>query len=148
MTALEHSVLTGRPILLYDGVCGLCNRLVRFFLRIDPSGALLFAPLESPLALELRARFPASSADSEGIILITYALTPQEMLYRRSEAVARALRYPGSIWRLLGALLLLVPRFLREAGYGIIARNRYRVFGKFDTCPMPTEAQRSRILGM
>jgi predicted DCC family thiol-disulfide oxidoreductase YuxK len=148
MTVLEQAVLTGRPILLYDGVCGLCNRLVRFFLRLDSGSVLFFAPLESPLALEFLSRFPGLPTDSEGITLITHALTPQETFYHRSEAIAEALRYLGGIWSLFGALLLFIPRFLREAGYGTVARNRYRIFGKFDTCPIPTEAQRSRILGM
>jgi predicted DCC family thiol-disulfide oxidoreductase YuxK len=148
MTDTEHSAIAGRSILLYDGVCGLCNRVVQLLLRVDRAGTLRFIPLESPLGIELLSSFPAAPTEPEGVILIAHALTPQAAVYRRFDAVAESLRGLGGLWPLLGALLRLVPRPLREGSYGVIARNRYRVFGKFDACPIPTEAQRSRILGM
>jgi predicted DCC family thiol-disulfide oxidoreductase YuxK len=148
MTEAEHSAIAGRSIFLYDGVCGLCNRFVKLLLRLDRDGILRFAPLESPLAIEILAHFPDSPAQLEGVILIAAALTPQEAMYRRSDAITSALRQLRAPWPMLASILSLMPRPLREGGYGIIARNRYRLFGKFDTCPVPTKAQRSRILGI
>jgi predicted DCC family thiol-disulfide oxidoreductase YuxK len=148
MTAAEQSAVTGRPIVLYDGVCGLCNRVIQLLLRVDRGGVLRFAPLESPLAVSLLKQFPAAPMEPEGVILISNALTPGQRIFRRSDAVSEALRLTGGGWRRLGFLVRLVPRAVREWGYGIVARYRYRLFGKFATCPIPTEAQRSRILGM
>jgi predicted DCC family thiol-disulfide oxidoreductase YuxK len=148
MTEAEHVALAGRSILLYDGVCGLCNRLVQLFLRIDRSGILRFTPLESPFALDLLTRFAVPQAEPEGVILITGTLTPHEAIYHRFDAIREALCQLHDPWSTLGALLRFVPRSLREWSYGVVARNRYRLFGKYDTCPIPTEAQRSRILGM
>lgn len=148
MTQAEHTVIAGRSLVLYDGVCGLCNRVVQLLLRFDRAGHLRFAPLESPLGREMLVPFSSSPTEPEGIILIADALTPNQRIYRRSDAVAEALRrVPGS-WSVLAAMLRLVPRFLREWSYGLIARSRYRLFGKYDACPIPTPGQRSRILGM
>jgi predicted DCC family thiol-disulfide oxidoreductase YuxK len=148
MTPAEHDALAGRSILLYDGICGLCNRIIQLLLRLDRVGVLRFTPLQSSLGLELLAPFPSTASELEGVVLLTAALTPRAAVYRRADAVAEAFQCIGGKWSLLGNILRLVPRFLREWGYGIIARNRYRLFGKFVTCPIPTETQRSRILGV
>ena len=154
MTEAERAQIAGRPLLLYDGVCVLCNGLVRFLLRHDNSEAksearlatFRFAPLQSPLALELLP--PSATTALEGVVLITNTLTPSQRLYRRSDAVAHALQLLGSPWRRFGTLLALIPRPLREFGYTIVARLRYRLFGRYATCPIPTPDQRSRILGV
>ena len=158
MTEAERAQIAGRPLLLYDGVCVLCNGLVRFLLRHDTSEAkseaqpeaqladFRFAPLQSPLALELLP--PSATTALEGVVLITDTLTPSQRLYRRSDAVAHALQLLGSPWHRLGTLLALLPRPLREFGYTIVARLRYRLFGRYATCPIPTPDQRSRILGV
>jgi predicted DCC family thiol-disulfide oxidoreductase YuxK len=87
----------------------------------------------------------------DGVMLLTDALTPTEHLYQRSDAVAAALlrlSAANRIWRLAGRILRLVPRPLRDWGYGIVARFRYRLFGRYDTCPVPPPEQRSRLLGV
>ena len=148
MTEAEQTAITGHPLVLYDGVCGLCNRVVQFMLRVDRGDRFLFAPLESTLAREALAGFPAAPNEPEGVILIVDALTPQAQIFRRSDAVSEALARMNGVYRQLGKLLRLVPNPLREWSYGLVARSRYRLFGKYDTCPIPTQAQRSRILGM
>ncbi|MEO6802908.1 MAG: DCC1-like thiol-disulfide oxidoreductase family protein [Granulicella sp.] len=148
MTDAEYSAVAGRSILLYDGVCALCNRVVQLLLRIDREGILRFAPLQSSLGTELLAPFSSMPASIEGVVLIRAALTTHAAVFYRSDAVAEALRQLKGPWPTVARLLHLVPRSLREYGYGVIARNRYRLFGKFDACPVPTEAQRSRILGI
>ena len=85
---------------------------------------------------------------AHGVMLLTDALTPTEHLYRRSDAVAAALQRLSAPWRLVGKALKLVPRPLRDWGYGIVARFRYRLFGRYDMCPVPPPEQRSRLLGV
>jgi predicted DCC family thiol-disulfide oxidoreductase YuxK len=157
---------SGHPVLLYDGVCGLCNRLVQFILRRDAGGVFRFASLQSELAGRILARHGADSRDLDTVyVAVNYEL-PEEQLLSRSDAVIFILRHLGTaelrsartggapvptqtfFWRMMGFLLQLMPRSLRDWGYGIVARNRYRVFGRYDTCPVPTEDTRRRFLDL
>jgi len=147
MTDPEHAEIEGRALLLYDGVCALCNGVVQFLLKHDRQEKLRYAPLESTLGREILRRCHIRSLP-DGVVLLTDALTARERLYRRSDAFAAALRLLPSPWRLLGRLVALVPRPLRELGYGVVARLRYRVFGHYDTCPLPPLDQRRKLLGM
>jgi predicted DCC family thiol-disulfide oxidoreductase YuxK len=147
MTEPEHIEIEGRALLLYDGVCALCNGVVRFFLRHDKLEKLRYAPLQSNLGREMLTRFGIDSFP-DGIILITSSLTPQERLYGRSDAMGAALELLSSRWRFLGRSLMLVPRRLREFGYGIVARMRYRLLGRYETCPVPPPNLRNRLLGV
>jgi predicted DCC family thiol-disulfide oxidoreductase YuxK len=142
-----RSQLEGRPVLLFDGVCVFCNRTVQFLIRHDPEAILRFVPLESVLGQDLLAPFHAQPGP-EGVILITSALTPQARLSRRTEAFSDVLRLLPEPWGAVGKAIRLVPRFLREFAYGLIARYRYRLFGRLATCPIPGSEQRSRILGV
>jgi predicted DCC family thiol-disulfide oxidoreductase YuxK len=147
MTEVERNAIEGRALLLYDGVCALCNGVVQFLIKRDRLDRFRYTPLESALGREVLARFDIHSFP-DGVILVTDALTPREHLYERSDAFAEALRLLGAPWRLVGKALKLVPRPLREWGYGIVARFRYRLFGRYDTCPVPPPEQRSRLLGV
>lgn len=147
MTEAERAQIEGHPLLLYDGVCALCNGLVRFMLKHDKQSTLRFTPLESPLGREILSLF-AQSAAPEGVVLISATLTASERIYRRSDAVSQSLQLLGNPWRPLGKALACIPGPVRETGYSIIARLRYRLFGRYTTCPLPTPEQRSRILGL
>jgi predicted DCC family thiol-disulfide oxidoreductase YuxK len=148
MTEAERIAIEGRALLLYDGVCGLCNGVVKLLLRHDKLDKLRYAPMQSALGREILARF-GEQGFPDGVVLITDVLSSKERLYRRSDAVAAALQLLDTPpWRLLGKALVLVPRRLREWGYGIVARLRYRVFGRYTTCPVPLPNQRSRLLGV
>jgi predicted DCC family thiol-disulfide oxidoreductase YuxK len=150
MTDVERNAIEGRALLLYDGVCALCNGVVQFLMKHDKLGRFRYAPLQSSLGREVLTRFNIH-AFPDGVMLLTEALTPGERLYQRSDAVAEALQRlgtPGGMWRLAGRVLRLVPRALRDWGYGIVARFRYRLFGRYDTCPIPPPEQRSRLLGV
>lgn len=140
------------PILLYDGVCGLCNRLVQFVLRRDPAGVFRFAALQSPLAGRILARHGRDARDLNTLYVVVNAEQVDELLLPRSDAVIFILlRLEGtgrSFWRLAGFLLQLVPRALRDWGYGVVARSRYRMFGRYDACPLPSEETRSRFLDL
>ena len=143
MREAERARIMGRPVLLYDGVCALCNGVVKFLLKRDRDGMFRFAPLESGLAREL-----AGQNDSvEGVVLVVDALGVDQRLFRRSDAVAEALRLVGGGWGKLGRLLAVVPCGVREWGYGVVARVRYRVFGRYPVCPMPAPEERERFVG-
>jgi predicted DCC family thiol-disulfide oxidoreductase YuxK len=135
------------PILLYDGVCGLCNRLVQFVLRRDPAGMVRFAALQSELATRILTRHGADARDLDTVyVVVNYELSDENLL-SLSDAVIFILQHLGAAdLRGAGRVLQVVPRPLREWGYRLVARNRYRIFGRYDTCPMPTEEFRSRFL--
>jgi predicted DCC family thiol-disulfide oxidoreductase YuxK len=147
MTEVERNAMEGRALLLYDGVCALCNASVRFLLKHDTQDKFRYTPLESNLGREVLARFDIHTFP-DGVMLLTDALTPGEHLYQRSDAVATALQHLGTPWRLMGRMLAMLPRTLRDWGYGIVARFRYRLFGRYTTCPIPPPDQRSRLLGV
>src|SRR3954447_24115235 len=106
MTETERAKIAGRPVLLYDGVCALCNGVVKFLLKRDRDGVFRFAPLQSGLARELAV----GSESLDGVVLVVNALTPEQRIYRRSDAVAEALRLLGGGWRTLASGLRIVPR--------------------------------------
>ena|SRR5437762_7076878 len=147
MTEVERNAIQGRQLLLYDGVCALCNGVVQFLMKHDGLDQFRYAPLQSSLGREVLARFDIHTFP-DGVMLLTDALSPTEHLYQRSDAVAEALQRLSTPWRLAGRVLRLVPRPLRDWGYGIVARFRYRLFGRYDTCPIPPPEQRSRLLGV
>jgi predicted DCC family thiol-disulfide oxidoreductase YuxK len=147
MTEVERGEIEGRALLLYDGVCALCHGAVGFLLKRDRDGRLRFAPLQSDLGLEMMARFGVREMP-DGVLLVVDALKAGERLYWRSDAVAVALGLLGSGWAMVGRLLGLVPRRLRELGYGVVARVRYRVFGRYAACPLPPPELRDRLLGV
>lgn len=144
MTDAERNLIATRPLLLYDGVCVLCNGVVRFVVRHDAGRVFRFAPLQSSLAKELLV---GKSDVLEGVVLVADTLTPSQQIYHRSDAVSEALVILGGRWRLLGRLLGAVPRPLREFGYDVVARLRYRLFGRYEVCPVPEPGLRSRMVG-
>jgi predicted DCC family thiol-disulfide oxidoreductase YuxK len=136
----EPPAARGRDVILFDGVCNLCNHTVRFVVRRDPRGRFAFASLQSRAAERLLASAGARAPLPDSIVLLS-----DDRLHTRSGAalrIARGLRFP---WWLLSAFLL-VPAPLRDWAYDRIARNRYRWFGKRDSCMTPTPEQRSRFL--
>jgi predicted DCC family thiol-disulfide oxidoreductase YuxK len=128
------------PVVLFDGVCNLCNGSVQFIIARDPSARFRFAPLGSAAAQSLINESKAGGPLPDSIVLMEH-----RQMYTRSTAalrMTRGLRFP---WPLLYGLIV-VPRPLRDTVYDLIARNRYRWFGKRDTCMMPTPELRARFL--
>ena len=134
------------PIILYDGVCGLCNSLVQFLLKRDNYGRLRFASLQSDFATKVLKRHGFDPKDLDTMHLVENYDQPGERVLQRSTAILRAGRELGGVWSFLAALGRVVPRPLRDMFYGLVARNRYRVFGKYETCMLPDPNQRSRFL--
>lgn len=135
-----------RPILLYDGVCGLCNRLVQFVLKRDRDEVFRFASLQSPAAGRILSRHGASSSDLDTLYIVVNPEQPGEHLLPRSDAVIFILKHLEGPWRQTALALQLVPRSLRDLVYLIVARHRYRIFGRYETCPIPAPETRARFL--
>lgn len=127
-------------LVLYDGVCGLCDRSVQFLLRVDRDRALMFAPLQGETAAGLRARHPEIPANLDSVVFVE-----GERVYLRSRAFVRLSRYLPYPWRLV-SWLWVVPALLADLGYGVVARLRYRVFGKLEACRVPGPDERARFL--
>ena len=148
MTAEQRAILEGRAVLLYDGHCGFCDGLVRFCALRDPLSRMLYVPLQSELGRELLGRYRETPESLESIALFLHALTGKERFYTYSDAVSQALRQLRAPWKWVGRLVQWTPRFLREAVYRFVARVRYRIFGRYSNCPIPTTEIRSRFLGV
>ena len=130
-------------IILFDGVCNLCSGVVRFVIARDPHAHFRFAALQSDAARRACAEVgatPPAAVDPDTIIVIADG----RALERSDAALAIASRLPFP-WPMFGVFRIL-PRALRDWAYRLIARNRYRWFGKSDTCLMPTPELRARFL--
>jgi predicted DCC family thiol-disulfide oxidoreductase YuxK len=134
------------PILLYDGVCGLCNRLVQFILHRDPTAIFRFASLQSPLAASILQRYNVNPTGLDTVYVIINHDAATETLLSRSDAVLFVLNQLGGTCRPAAAILLLIPSRLRDWTYNAIARNRYQLCGRHDACPLPTSATRDLFL--
>ena len=134
------------PIILYDGVCGLCNSLVQFLLKHDKSGRLRFASLQSDFAEKVLRRHGFDAKDLDTLHVVENYDQPNERVLQRSDAILRAGRELGGFWTASSSVARIVPRPLRDLVYRLVATNRYRVFGKYDSCMLPDPNQRSRFL--
>jgi predicted DCC family thiol-disulfide oxidoreductase YuxK len=132
-------------IVLYDGVCGLCNRLNRFLLKRDHNDRLRFASLQSDLARKILERHDADPTDLDTVYVVEDYDSPTERLFERSSAILRALEALGGIWK-LSAVGKILPRPIRDLFYRFVATNRYKVFGKAEVCIMPDPKYRKKFL--
>ena len=128
-----------RPIVFFDGECLLCNGFVDLLLQIDTANTLYIAALQGQTAAKYLPPLPTEPEDWSVFYL------NHTGLYSQSEAFVAICRHLGGPWVLFG-LIDLVPRFMRNAIYRVIARNRYRWFGRRPTCRMPTEQEQERFL--
>jgi len=129
-----------RPVILFDGVCNLCNRSIRLLVRLDGAGRFRFAPLQSPVGEELLRRHGLSEDYFDSLVLVD-----GDDYYTKSTAVLRVCRELDGPLPLLSVLLYL-PQRLRDAAYDLVAEYRYDVFGRTDQCPVPDPELRERFL--
>lgn len=129
-----------KPIILFDGVCNLCNRSVQFVIKRDRKKRFLFASLQGVKGQEVLKRFDLPVNDFNSFILVE-----GDKAYTRSTGALRVLKELGGGWKLLYGFIVL-PKFARDAVYNWIARNRYKWYGKRDECMIPTPELRSRFL--
>lgn len=133
-----------RSILFYDGVCGLCNGAVQLILKFDHRRTMNFASLSGNTARNILARHGVlRSVDS--LVLITSVGTAEEKVYIKSSAVLAIAAYLGGPWNFF-RIGTIVPTILRDRLYDIIARHRYRLFGQYESCPLPSLETQSRFM--
>jgi len=133
-------------IVFYDGVCGLCNRLVQFLLKRDRNDRLRFASLQSEFAIKVLSRHGIDPRDLDTLHVVENYEEPSEGVLNRSDAVLRATGELGGLWSLAAIAGSIIPRPLRDLFYRFVARNRYRVFGKSETCMLPEPRHRGKFL--
>lgn len=132
--------MISKPIILFDGICNLCNGSVLFVIKHDPDKKFLFASLQSEAGQKLLTQYqlPVQNFNS-------FTLVQDDKVYIKSTAALKVVR------QLKGAcswlyIFIIVPKFIRDAVYSLIAKNRYKWFGKKDTCMIPTPALKERFL--
>jgi predicted DCC family thiol-disulfide oxidoreductase YuxK len=129
-----------KPLILFDGVCNFCNYWVNFAIRRDRKKKLRFTSLQGETAKKILPAFSIRPGDLASVILVDNG-----KVYTQSSAAFRIAKYLDGGWKLFYGLMI-IPKFIRDFLYNIIARNRYKWFGKKDACMVPTPQLRDRFL--
>ena len=140
MAQETHFNPADRPVLLFDGVCNLCNASVQWVLIHDRRGQFRFAALQSALGREILERHGIDSRHFDTVVL-----ADADRIFLRSDAPLEIVRRIGGFWRLL-YFFKIVPRPIRDAIYNFVARNRYRWFGREEACMLPRPEWKERFL--
>ncbi|MEK4030477.1 thiol-disulfide oxidoreductase DCC family protein [Pseudobacillus sp. FSL P4-0506] len=127
------------PIILFDGECNFCDSSVQFIIKNDPKGIFHFASLQSDTGQSLLKKHRVPS-DIDSMILIE-----GDKVYYKSAAALRICKHLKGAWKLLYALII-VPRPIRNIAYDFIAKNRYKWFGKKESCMLPSPSVRARFI--
>ena len=137
-------VTTPDRIVLFDGDCGMCNRLIQFLMHRDGRARLRFAPLQGRFSQETLPRHGIDPGELDTACFVVDAGTTEERVFTRSSAVLHAVKELGGAWKLTG-VFLVVPRPLRDLLYRFVAERRHRISAKI-ACPLMTPEQRERFL--
>lgn len=136
-----------QPVLFFDGTCGLCNRIVRLLLRLDRQGRLRFAPLQGPTAQAYLRRHQLPLTDFDSLVFVPdWANREHPEFLQRTDGVVAALRVVGGVSGTVLAWLRFLPAPWRDAGYRLVARWRYRLFGEWRPRPLPRPEWQTRFL--
>lgn len=127
-------------IVLFDGICNLCNGLVRFIIKRDKAGKFKFASLQSAIGQQWLMKFGLSKDEFESFVLIR-----DDKYYLKSDAALKMFAELGGFWKGF-YVFTVIPRAFRDFIYSLIARSRYRLFGRRDTCMIPTPELQNRFL--
>lgn len=130
-----------KMLILFDGVCNLCNSSILYIIRRDKKGVFLFTPLQSELGRQLAEQRGIDTSTTDSIIL----LEPNVAYYTKSTAALKIGMAFGGGWKLL-AVLEWIPAVIRDFIYDIVAKNRYKWFGKRDKCMVPTPELQEKFL--
>ena len=128
------------PIILFDGVCNFCNRSINIILDHDQDAHFQFAPSQSTAGKDILQQFGLEQNGKSSVILID-----NEKVYTKTDAVIQIATYLKG-WPTLFRLIKFIPKPIRDFGYDLIAKNRYTLFGKRETCRIPDESIRHRFL--
>jgi predicted DCC family thiol-disulfide oxidoreductase YuxK len=139
-------IASGRPVLLYDGECGLCNALVRFVLKHDQRGVLLFSALQGKTGQAFLKNRCLDTRDFDSLVFIEDVQRVDAAFYRRTSGALRAMAEMGGGWRKLARMLAIVPTSWGDVIYNVVARTRYRMFGRYRPTPLPDVKWAARII--
>ena len=132
--------------MFYDGLCGLCDRFVQFLLKRDRHARIAFTTLQGELAHGMLVPLGYDPGDLDSIFVVADWRAPQQRVLNRSQAVLHAVAQLGGAWGMFATVASIVPAFVADRLYGLVARHRYRVFGRYDTCPLPRPEWKNRFL--
>lgn len=132
--------LKNKTIILFDGVCNLCNNSVRFIIKKDKAKRFLFTSLQSDAGQDILLQFRLKKSDFESIVFIEHGI-----IYKKSSAILKIVRHLPYLWKLIYGLII-IPPFVRDYLYSIVANNRYKWFGKRDFCMAPSDELKERFL--
>lgn len=132
--------MNSKPIILFDGICNLCNGVVQFIINHDPENKFLFASLQSDAGQQLLKQFNLPSENFNSFILVQ-----DNKVYNKSTGALKVARQIKGAWSWL-YIFIIIPKFIRDAVYNWIAQNRYKWFGKKDACMLPTPELKARFL--
>ena len=148
--AVTSDQMDGRALMLYDGLCGVCNSAVQWVIKRDHGDRFRFAPQQSAVAAAILSRNGIdheAMLQSNSVYLVLDAGSKDERLLTQSDVTVNMLLLLGGRWRIWGKILRAVPLFARNAAYRMFARNRYRLRGQYEVCPIPSEAQQMKFVG-
>lgn len=137
---------TPKPVLLYDGGCGLCNAVMRFMLRHDRCGVLLFAPLQGTTGQAFLRAHGLNAEDFESLVFVADITKTDTAWFQRTAGVLRAMAELGGGWRRLARMLAVVPAPCGDLIYKTVARMRRRVFGRYRPMPLKNADWAQRML--
>ena len=132
--------MTDHPIILFDGVCNFCNNAINFVIKKDKKRIFRYAALQSDAGQQLLKQYQLSTTDLDSFVLIYHAKS-----YKKTSAALQVAQILGGVWKLTG-IFKIFPPAIRDVAYNIIANNRYRWFGKKESCMIPTPEVRSLFL--
>jgi len=129
-----------QPMILFDGVCNFCNNAVNFTLKRNKKENIRFAPLQSEAGQQLLHQYNLPADDMESFVFIENGKA-----YKQSTAALKVCRHLRGLWPLCFGFII-VPKFIRDGLYNLVAKNRYRWFGKKDSCMIPTPEIKARFI--
>ena len=129
-----------KTIVLFDGVCNLCNGFVKFIIKKDQQAKIKFATLQSKVAIEILQKHHFNNQELNSVIVLI-----NDKIYTKSTAAILLIKEFGGVWKFF-YVFIYIPKFIRDFLYTLIAKNRYSIFGKKQTCMIPTPEIASRFL--
>jgi predicted DCC family thiol-disulfide oxidoreductase YuxK len=135
-------------ILFYDGLCGFCDRSVQYILKRDKRNQFRFSPLQGDLAKEALPKHGKNPEDLNTLYLLIDQGLPTERVLQKSDAAIQIGKILGGVSRISAFLTKLFPQPIRDWGYDFIAKIRYRIFGKRDSCRIPSANDRAKFIGL
>lgn len=135
----NNTLFPDKPLVLFDGVCNLCNASVQFIIEHDPEGKIMFCSLQSERGQAILTHLGMKTDDFDTFIFIE-----QGKAYTRSSGILKEVSYFAGWWRFL-SIFSIIPKRIRDFFYNIVAQNRYRWFGKKESCWIPTPELKARF---